>query len=230
LANFASGEVQSIASDVERLQRKWIFQLGPFAQHTVEITKKYTLGKIITLLVDGEILVESTAAEIGCGCSEWQCTFTFFGERVMDFEVFKTNKDGSTLDETDHVKHRCRYMHECRVMLPNDWDLSSAKLLIDERQFTELPVKVPEREERTVAMDPVALHHTYGITTPYKVDHTAPDDLVAFTKKLMEKADVGKEVAGCIGVQWWQNCTGCSTAKDEVAIGSALANDEVVLH
>jgi hypothetical protein len=216
LANFAAGTVQSISNDVQRLRRRWDFQLGPFAQHTVEITKNHTLGKIITLLVDGEVLVESTPAEIGCNGSEWQCTFKFFGERVMDFEVFKTNKDGLPLDETDHVKHRQKYTHECKVALPNDWDFSSAKLFIDGAHFTELPVNVPEREEKAVAMDPLVLEHTYGITAPYKVDHSAPSGLLALTQHLVGDVDVSRGVVGWIGCPSWQNCGAGSSVKDEV--------------
>jgi hypothetical protein len=187
LTSFVSGEVRSVMSDVDRLRRMWTFQLGPFAEHTVEIRKNYTLGKVITLLVDGEVLVESTPEEIGCDGTEWQCTFKLVGERVMDFEVFKTNKDGSPLDGTDHVKHRRKYVHECKVVLPNDWDCSSAKLFVDGVHFTKLPVKVPEREEQELTMDPLALQGTYGITTPYKVDYSAPSDLMAFTQSLMNR-------------------------------------------
>jgi hypothetical protein len=213
LANFVSGKAQSITNDVERFRRTWTFQLGPFAQHTVEITKNYTLGKVITLIVDGEILVESAAAAIGCDGAEWKCSFKFFGEHVMDFEVFKTNRDGIPLDETDHVKHRRKYMHECKVVLPNDMDFSSAKLFIDGMHFTELPVKVPEREETTVAMDTLALQHMYGITTPYKVDHSAPSGLMAFAQKLIGEPDISREVVKRIGCQLWQNSTASPSVK-----------------
>jgi hypothetical protein len=210
LAHFNSGEVQSIKSDVQRLRHMWGFQLGPFAEHTVEISKKSTMGKIITLLVDGEVLVESTPAEIGCEGSEWECTFKFFGERVMDFEVFTTNKDGTPLDETGHVKHRKRYTNTCKVVLPNDRDFSTAKLFIDDAPFTSFirprPLNQPDREEQSLAMDPLALQHTYDIITPYMVDHAAPSDIEAFTQKLIVKAD-GKGVAGYFGCQLWQNCS-----------------------
>jgi len=43
LAKFVSGEVQSVMSDVERLRRKWTFQLGPLAEHTIEIKALYSL-------------------------------------------------------------------------------------------------------------------------------------------------------------------------------------------
>lgn len=90
LSHFVSGEVQAKTSEVERLRHSWTVQLGPFAEHTVTIVKKHTLGKIITLLVDGEVLVESSAADIHFQGDEWQCKFRFIGERVLDFEVYKT--------------------------------------------------------------------------------------------------------------------------------------------
>lgn len=211
LASFVSGKAQAITNDVQRFRRMWNFQFGPFAQHTVEITKNYTLGKVITLLVDGEILVEATAATLGCENSEWQCSFKFFGEHVMDFEVFKTNADGIALDGVDHVKHRCKYTHECKVVLPNDLDFSSAKLFIDSMHFAELPVKAPEREEPPVAMDTFALHHRYGITTPYKVDHSAPSGLMAFAQNMIGDTVIGKDITESIGCQWWQNYTAKSS-------------------
>jgi hypothetical protein len=218
LAHFVSGEVKSIKSDVERLRRTWALQLGPFAEHTVEISKNYTLGKVITLLVDGEVLIECTPADIGCSDSEWSCTFKLVGERVMDFEVHKTNKDGSPLEATDHVKERRSYMHECKVVLPNDWDFSHAKLLVDGVQFSELPIRMPEREEQELCMDPVAFQHAYGITVPFKIDHTAPSDLQAFAQNLVVKAHVGKGIAENIGCQWLRCCTASSAVKDEVVV------------
>jgi len=216
LANFVSGEVQSVMSDVERLRRKWTFQLGPLAEHTIEITKRYTLGKVITLLVDGEVLVESVPSEIGCDSSGWQCSFKFFGERVMDFEVFQTNKDGTPLKGIDHVKDRRKYVHECKVVLSNNWDFTSANLLVDGVCFTELPVKKPEREELPLALDPIALQHTYGITTPYKVDHSAPSDLMAFAENLISNVNMGKGVADYFGNYLLQNRATNSTAKVEL--------------
>lgn len=218
LSRYVSGEVQSVRSDVERLRRKWTFQLGPFAEHTVEISKNFTLGQIITLLVDGEVLIECTPAEIGCNGPEWQCTFQLVGEHVTDFEVFKTNKDGTPLDSTDHVKAKRSYMHECKVVLPNDWDLSSAKLLVDGNCFSDLTVKAPEREEQALSMDSIAFQHTYGIAVPYKIDHTAPSDLMAFTENLVVKAHASKDIVECIGSQLWQKCTASSVTKDDVVV------------
>merc|ERR1712216_395337 len=100
LSHLVSGEVQAKTSETERLRHSWTVQVGPFAQHTVEVTKRHTLGKIVTLLVDGQVLVEATAADIACGSNEWQCKFQLIGERVLDFEGYKTNTEGGSLDET----------------------------------------------------------------------------------------------------------------------------------
>jgi hypothetical protein len=154
LDHFVSGEVRSVKSDLERLRHSWTFQLGPFAQHTVEVTKKHTLGKVVTLLVDGTVMVEASAVEMGCQSTEWHCDFRFIGERVIDFEVFKTNKEGTSLDATDHVKERRRYVHECSVDIPNDWDFRNARLCIDGLLFTELPVELAQHEEKALAMEP----------------------------------------------------------------------------
>merc|ERR1712019_56001 len=49
LMHFVSGQVRTVRNDVQRLSRSWTFQLGPHAQHTVEISKRYKVGSVITL-------------------------------------------------------------------------------------------------------------------------------------------------------------------------------------
>merc|ERR1711904_379799 len=95
--------------------------------------------------------------ELGCCGEHWQCSFRFFGERVIDFEVFKSNKDGSTLNETSNVKEKRRYVHECTVEVPNDWDFTNAKLSIDGTYFTGLPAKSVAHGEYPLSMEPRAL-------------------------------------------------------------------------
>jgi hypothetical protein len=209
LDHFVSGQVRSVKSELERLRHSWTFQLGPFAQHTVEVTKKHTLGKVVTLLVDGSVLVEASAVEMGCESNEWHCDFRFIGERVIDFEVFKTNKEGSPLDDTDHVQERRRYVHECSVDIPNDWDFRNARLCIDSLCFSELPVKSAQHEEQPLSMEPRALIHTYGITTPYKVDLTAPNTF----------AVLAQEAAGGLFGSW------CNTAT--VVRGNSVVIDDM---
>jgi hypothetical protein len=209
LANLASGEAQSIRSDMDRLRHMWAFQLGPFAEHTVEVCKNDALDKIITLRVDGEIMVEATPTDIGCHDSDWQFSFRFVGECVMDFEVVNANPDGTSSDEKDHFKENRRYVHECMVLLPSDTDFSSAELLIDDVSFANLPVIAQAGDEQALATDPSTLQRTYGITIPHEVHDKGQHDL-------MEKRDAGKRVSNRFA--GFMCCAASPAVKDEIVV------------
>jgi hypothetical protein len=210
LANFASGDVQSIKSDAERLCHTWAFQLGPFAEHIVEISKTDTLdNNVITLLVDGEVMVKAKPANIGCIDSDWQFDFRFVGECVMDFEVLETNLDGTSSDVTEHVKEIRRYVHECKVLLPKDMDCSSAELLIDGMSLTELPVKATAMDEQTLVTDPLTLQHKYGITLPCKIDDNGQCDLI-------ERTGAGNGLGNRFAD--FMCCAASSAVKDEIVV------------
>lgn len=210
LEHFVSGEVQAKNSEVERLRHSWTIQVGPFAEHIIEITKRYTLGKIITLLVDGEVLAESSAADMGCVGGLWQCKFRLIGERVLDFEVYKTNTDGGILNETGHVKERRRYIQECHVTIPNDRDFTTARLFIDTVPFTELPMPAQRYEEPNLTTTPLALLHTYGIATPYMVDQNAASNMMILASQALEKANNGRKAAG----GWFALCCNARSVAD----------------
>lgn len=219
ISHLVSGEVQAKASEAERLRHSWTVQVGPFAEHTVEITKKHTLGKIVTLLVDGEVLAEATAADVGCTGNEWQCKFRFVGERVLDFEVYKTNAEGGTLDEIGHVKERRRYVHEGFVTISNDWDFSTARFFIDGVPFTGLPSETQRIEEPNLTTSPVALLHTYGISTPYLVDQKAPSNMMMVATKVLVKANESRKTAG----GFFARCCDCTTVDNNDAIQTSSA-------
>lgn len=44
-------------------------------------------------------------------------------------------------------------------------------------------------------MEPIALMQSYGITVPYKVDHTAPSGIVYLAKHILAQADTSKKAA-----------------------------------
>jgi len=207
ISHFVSGEVQANTSEADRRSHSWTIQVGPFAEHKVEISKKHTLGKIVTLAVDGEVLVESTAAEIGCDGNEWQCNFRFIGERVIDFEVYKTNADGGVLDETGHVKERRRYVHECNVTIPNEWDFSTARFFVDGLPFTGLPMEAQCYDEPNLTTSPLAVQHSYGITTPFLVDRYAPSNVMMLANQVLVKATESKTSAAGFFARWCD----CST-------------------
>jgi len=188
VSHFASGEVRAVTSEGQRLMRSWTIQLGPLVEHTIKVIKHHTLSKVVTLMVDDEVFIEASAADIDCVGNEWKCTFRFTGERVLDFEVFKTNKDGVALNETGHVLEKRKYYHECAVVIPNDWDFRFAQFFVDGTYFLELPIKSPQRSEPNLAMDPRALKIIYGIATPYQVDHTASSSMALLTNHVLAKA------------------------------------------
>jgi len=184
LSHFNSGEVRSIDSEVERLAHSWTAQLGPFAKHTIKVSKKQTLTKIISLVVDDDLFVEATAADLACTGNGWQCNFRFVGEKTLDFEVFKTNSDGAPLDQTAHVEEKRRYVHECSVFIPNDRDLTTAQFFIDGVDFRQLPMK-PLCEEPTLSMNPAVMLQSYSIKVPYKVDMDAPSNFALLTNSIL---------------------------------------------
>lgn len=203
MSHFVSGEVRAVTSNMQRLKHSWTFQLGPFAEHTVEITKKYTLGTIVSLLVDGETFVEASAADLGCKDKDWQCNFRFLGERVIDFEVFKTNVNGTPTDETDHVRERRKYIHQCTVVIPNDKDLTTAMFFVDSQRFQDLTVAPIRREEKPLMLEPRALLQSYKISAPYKVDANAPTSLTLLSTSMRNGTGglFGQCYVGCAPVE-----------------------------
>eukprot|EP00427_Karlodinium_veneficum_P033059 CAMPEP_0169196636 /NCGR_PEP_ID=MMETSP1016-20121227/7836_1 /TAXON_ID=342587 /ORGANISM="Karlodinium micrum, Strain CCMP2283" /LENGTH=240 /DNA_ID=CAMNT_0009273221 /DNA_START=276 /DNA_END=995 /DNA_ORIENTATION=- len=177
LTHFVSGEVRIITNDADRSSRSWRFQLGPFAEHTVEVSRKSRTGGVITLLVDGEIFVEATAADIGCDGSSWELDFDFVGERVIQFEVYKTNTDGDATDEIGTVVERRPYSHKCSIVISNSSDFRTAQFRIDNWAFHEHEIVPPKRDDPNVVMSPDACLRTYNIAVPYKVDPSAPTNL-----------------------------------------------------
>jgi len=198
------------------MKHLWRFQLGPFAEHTVEVVKKYTLGTIITLLVDGEVLVEAAAADLGLTGGEWKCDFKFVGERLLNFEVHKTNKEGCVLPEKGNVEQIHKYTHQCSVVIPNDWEFSTgicradtARFLIDGNAFGELPAVVPKHEDPNLKLDARALQHLYNITTPYVVDHAAPSTMAVMTNNVLQQADEHRRAAAQAVTGIFSLWTGC---------------------
>jgi len=211
LAHFNSGEVRAVESEVERLMHSWTAQLGPLAKHTIKVTKKQTLTKIITLVVDDETFVEATAADLGCTGNGWQCSFRFVGEKILDFEVFKTNSDGAPLDQTAHVEEKRRYMHECSIIIPNDRDLTTAQFFIDGVDFRQLPMK-PTVQESSLSMDPSVMLQSYGINVPYKVDPDAPSNLALLTNSILVVPEGTKQAAAGL----FASCCGASSVAPDL--------------
>lgn len=184
LSQFVSKEFRSLANASDRLSHTWTVQAGPFAKHVIKVSKNHTVGKIITLTIDDEILVECTKDCMKNSGSAWQCDFKFFGEKIMDFTVFTTNSDGAPTEDTAHVESKESYVHNCAVVVSNEGDFTSAQLWVDGSEFKELPMR-PEYEEQPIVMEPRVLTATYGIAVPYKVDPNAPSTFVSMANNLL---------------------------------------------
>merc|ERR1712139_763878 len=74
LRHFLSGEVRSVDCGCTRLSKWWKVQVGPFAEHVIELTKS-RFSRILTLKVDGSVLAECTGKELGSAPGEWRCKF-----------------------------------------------------------------------------------------------------------------------------------------------------------
>mmetsp|Transcript_50000 Transcript_50000/g.88045 ORF Transcript_50000/g.88045 Transcript_50000/m.88045 type:complete len:566 (+) Transcript_50000:77-1774(+) len=174
LSHFVTGEVRAVRSDIQTLRHSWTVQVGPFAEHTVLVEKKHRFSKIVSLSIDGQPFVEASAEDIDHHGDGWKCNFRFVGEKIIDFEVHESNRDGVTLDSKDHVLQKKKYVHECCVTLGDDMDMRTATFTVDSQDFRELPPRTPLHEEENISMSPQALNLTYGILVPYKVNHAAP--------------------------------------------------------
>merc|ERR1712194_943743 len=156
------------------------------------------------------------------GGKVWRCDFQFVGERVLDFEVYKTNKEGATLDSTDHVKECRKHVHKCSVLIPNDKDFTSAQLFLDGTLFQDMCMKSPEHEEPKLSINPMALMSSYGISVPYKVDLSAPSNMASLVNSVLDKAgDSNKAVRGLFAC-----CYESSSVANELTTTTILIDAE----
>lgn len=169
LQHLISGEVRRAESQASSSKCSWTVQLGPFAEHVVEVERRCKSSKVITLVVDGTPFVESSAADIDRDIDGWQCTFRFIGERCLDFDVYEVDREWNTLDTKGNVLQKAKYTQNCDVILPDIDDLTKARFVIDDLDFKMLPPKVTVKDEGNVVTDPDELLFTHNIRIPYKV-------------------------------------------------------------
>lgn len=221
LTQYLTSEPRAISSTPEsKTKMSWRFQIGPMAEHTVTVEKKYKSSKIVTLTVDGKVLVESAAADFDSEWSSqddesaspsstdeggpWLCKFRFIGERSVKFKVFEQTSDGAALETTDLVeglkKDQIKYTKVCTVSLKDQKDLRTALLEIDGVEFHALKQKTAIAEENIVC-EPEVLQMQYGITTPAKVRDEPPTGLAAIHSKLKEAGQQWQEQLEKAGLQ-----------------------------
>jgi len=184
--HFLDGEVRAVKSDATRARHVWVIQVGPFAEHVVELARNPKSSKVYVLSVDGEVLVEAAAEDIESREDWWECQFRLLGEKYLDWDVFETDVDGNSLDSKGVVSQKTKYSHELIVSFTaNDANLGRAKLHIDNHDFTDLPQMRDMRDrDKQLRCPPEALRGTYNLLTPYKVNEQEPDGFAALGKAL----------------------------------------------
>jgi len=180
LKHFLTGEVRAVRRETEsRLKKWWRFQIGPFAEHIVQVEKKSksAADKTITLTVDGEVLCEAKAEDIESREDWWECHFRFMGERYLDWNVHTCNSDGVPLDAMGNVVQRTAFAHFCSVSFVED--ISEATLYIDNREYADFPDAREPMSTEPTEWTPEALGASFGLMVPHKIDPDAPTGLGA---------------------------------------------------
>jgi hypothetical protein len=171
LNHFLSGQVRRGKSDSTRLSKWWEVQLGPFAEHRIEIEKKNRLSPMLTLSVDGEVLCECVGEDLGCGSEEWRCRFSFVGEKHIDFNVYEETRDGRELETKSVITRAYCYDHNVEVvyMRRNIDDFHTVQLSVDGVPFNELEQIVLPRDEADLKITRKVLLNQFGLEVPRKI-------------------------------------------------------------
>lgn len=188
MSRFLSMEPRAVKSEPGMLRHAWIVQIGPWAQHRIELEKKHRRGKVVTLSVDGEVLVEASGDDIECTADHFDCRFTFRGHRCIDWEVFETNSDGAVLKTRATVAERTKHSVDCVVSMPDDNNLFNADLWVNGVNFKALPTCAEEHPEENLSMEVQAMQLSFGLKVPYKTNQEAPSGLLGMTAKAGEHA------------------------------------------
>jgi hypothetical protein len=175
LKHFASGKVKAVeessreeSSRENSTRRAWTIQLGPFANHRIEIKQSQAGKGLLKLVVDGDALVEACADDIDCGAGEWECTFRLTGHRHIAFDMHEMDKHGVPLDSRSLASRKIPYSHECRVVLVDDNDMGTASLYVDDINFKNLAPVESRISEDDAVLDIDEIKQLYGIVVPHK--------------------------------------------------------------
>jgi len=192
LSHFLSGEVRGGATEVQHQRRTWIIQVGPSTQHAITLERRSSNHKALALSIDGSLFVEGSAYDLGCNSGGWECKFQILGERVLDFEVYETSRQGQPLESKAHVKTTLSYAHECTVRIPCEAEnLRSAELTVNAVLHRRLPAVRRVHAEAKLDMQHEALEMLYGITAPTHTNQALPS---AFEVGLESAVEIFQDV------------------------------------
>eukprot|EP00928_Gymnodinium_smaydae_P055436 TRINITY_DN3898_c0_g2_i1.p1 TRINITY_DN3898_c0_g2~~TRINITY_DN3898_c0_g2_i1.p1 ORF type:complete len:507 (-),score=58.47 TRINITY_DN3898_c0_g2_i1:2102-3571(-) len=173
LSHFLSGEVRNVSQEDRRLRKSWTIEVGPGILHTIEIKRDHWPSNVVTLKVDGKVMVRSSTENIGCSNDAWHCDFQLVGERHLMFDMNEVTRFGNTLDSRNTVQVPLPFSHSCCVFVRRDnlkFDIPSAILTIDGKEFTELPfTKNLPSEAPLVDISWEVFKLRYGLDIPHKV-------------------------------------------------------------
>jgi len=182
--HFLSGEVRRGEGGANRLERSRTLQLGPFATHTIRLTKKSHMSAVMTLIVDDEILVECASPDIGGPSDMFRCNFRFVGERLLDFSVFEETKDGVPLDTKGIITQPYEYCHSVEVAYRHRAvdNLVDATLAVDGCPFEHLPFMIQvHHEQQSLSISPTAMQGQFSIQIPKIV---VPEDTRGIARQI----------------------------------------------
>lgn len=128
-------------------------------RHMIELEKK---SGSVSLTVDGEVLCDALAEDLSGKHGKWQCSFQLFGERIVDWEVYQTNVDGTVLHTTGEVRERSSFAE----------GVSDARLAVDGIDFDELPQHRELHNKQPLVCSQEAFVGSFGAQVPHKIDHS----------------------------------------------------------
>jgi hypothetical protein len=174
LSHYVSGQVRGGGGHAHaRNERSWTIHVGT-TQHIITLTRKSLNSKILALSIDGSPFVEASALDLDCIDGAWNCNFKLRGERVLNFEVFETSRQGQPLDSKNHVLEKTKYEHLCAVRLACNRDLCAAELTVNGVPHRRLPPVRRQHAEKNLDMQHEALQIQYGITAPHYINQDLP--------------------------------------------------------
>mmetsp|Transcript_64998 Transcript_64998/g.172020 ORF Transcript_64998/g.172020 Transcript_64998/m.172020 type:complete len:463 (-) Transcript_64998:175-1563(-) len=217
LRTYLRAEVMQVPEmcDIGRHAIAWGIQVGAFARHKIEVERAH--GRIVTVTVDGEILVQTTAEDIDCEDGKFSVGFKFVGERAVAWDVYQVNADGDELNT--RVKARTplkKYTIQCHIILQDESNLLHTQFFVDSREYGELPQYREPIKESALVISPSALQLQYGLSVPWAVDHDAATGVRAFAEAASPYLNNAGKVTQTAATGVWGYLLGCCSTQKAV--------------
>jgi hypothetical protein len=165
---FLTSEPRAVKTEASMDSHSWTVQLGPFAEHTIVLERRHKGSHMLTLTVDGELLVESSGPDLGSPNGYWKATFRFVGEKTLEW-----NLEAMGLGIVRQKKEKVDY--ECMILFEESKkELRTARFTIDEEDFKEMPDKIDTAGHRNIDnVEYDQFKRAYNIEAP-RINAAAP--------------------------------------------------------